>query len=51
MTPETRFCSPDLATSLLPLIDYWSVVVLDFVLYVSYRSGNRLTEERAGTHG
>lgn len=39
------------ATFLLRLINYWSVAILGFVLYTSYRSGNRLTEGRAGPHG
>jgi uncharacterized protein (TIRG00374 family) len=38
-------------TLLFRIINYWSIIVLGFVLYVSERSRSRLTEERWGTHG
>jgi uncharacterized protein (TIRG00374 family) len=38
-------------TLLFRLINYWSIVVFGFVLYVFNRDGNRLTKERLGLHG
>ena len=38
-------------TLLFRVINYWSIVVFGFVLYVSSRSRNRLTEGRLGPHG
>jgi glycosyltransferase 2 family protein len=39
------------ATFLFRLINYWSIVVFGFVLYVFVREGNRLTKERMEPHG
>ena len=38
-------------TLLFRLINYWSIVVFGFLLYVLSRSGNRLNEGRLGLHG
>ena len=38
-------------TLLFRIINYWSIVVFGFVLYVFGRNGNRLTKERIGTPG
>ncbi len=38
-------------TLLFRLINYWSIVVFGFVIYVLSRNGNRLSEERLGVHG
>ena len=38
-------------TLLFRVINYWSIVVFGFVLYVSSRTGNRLTEEGLVIHG
>src|SRR5215207_8162331 len=39
------------ATLLFRIINYWSIVVFGFVLYVFGRDGNRSTEERVVTPG
>jgi uncharacterized protein (TIRG00374 family) len=39
------------ATLLFRIINYWSIVVFGFVLYVFGRNGNRSTEERVVTPG
>ena len=38
-------------TLLFRLINYWSIVVFGFLLYLLSRSGNRLNEGRLGLHG
>ena len=38
-------------TLLFRLINYWSIIVFGFLLYVLSRSGNRLNEGRLGLHG
>ena len=38
-------------TLLFRIINYWSIVVFGFALYVSIYNRNRLTEERLGCHG
>jgi uncharacterized membrane protein YbhN (UPF0104 family) len=38
-------------TLLFRLINYWSIVALGFILYVSLRNGERSTTERKRLHG
>jgi uncharacterized membrane protein YbhN (UPF0104 family) len=38
-------------TLLFRVINYWSIVVFGFVIYVLSRNRDRLTEERLGYHG